>query len=81
MAVPKLLSYIGYEKNVHIKYDWLCYKLQLKRLLQDIRYRSAFVGDAAPDAELLNFRTNQKVYLLDYQNISKPLIVIFGSCT
>ena len=41
VVIPKVLSYLGYHSKAPIEFDWLHYKLQLKRLLRDLQHHSA----------------------------------------
>lgn len=44
-------------------------------------FKEAFLGGKAPDATVVNLRTNQVVNLLDIQAGGRPLVLNFGSCT
>ena len=59
------------------------YVVYLQEVFADIHYqyvfRRAFVGQAAPDADVVNIQTLEKKHLLSYANPGRPLILNFGS--
>ena len=81
IVIPKLLSLFGYHMTLRVFFDIEGYKFMMKKLLNGIWYRLAFVGEPAPNVEAFNFNTNQKVSLLDYHSMTRPLVLIFGSLT
>jgi hypothetical protein len=46
-----------------------------------ILYREAFIGEPAPNIALLKYKDGKKVQLLDFQQLGRPLLINFGSCT
>ena len=59
------------------------YVLYLQEVFANMHYqyvfRRVFVGQAAPDADVVNIQTLEKKHLLSYANHGRPLILSFGS--
>ena len=51
------------------------------KLYSIIMYEKAFVNDLAPDVKMVDFESRKELSLLSYQQLGRPLLVNFGSCS
>ena len=66
-----------YENTVY-SFEYLKQSLHAKYLDMS---KEAYLGKIAPNPKLLSLDGHSEKFLLDFENIGRPLVLNFGSCT
>jgi len=80
MHMGKMENSIKSTQDVRYLFSLEYVKVQVQKKISDI-FKAAQVGQEAPNPELIDLRTRNRVWLLSLARAGKPLVLNFGSCT